>query len=163
MWTRTGEFFFPSFSNSLQVVFVVLFILLLLVEFIFYFYRCSSSQFVGFLVNPNPSHLQFYIYMSVLLYQCLPGQQLVCSSGKEWPQLTNPVKTWSRALHPTSPLWRRAYQPTRRLPWRTPLKRLEGLMEEFDKLKCEGSHIIEANENMATFLTLKYCFSFSLF
>ena len=39
-----------------------------------------------------------------------------------------------------------------------PWKRLEGLMEEFDKLKCEGSHIIEANENMATFLTLKYCF-----
>ena len=94
-----------------------------------------------------------------LLYQCLPGQQLVCSSGKEWPQLTNPVKTWSRALHPTSPLWRRAYQPTRRLPWwRTPWKWLEGPMEEFDKLKCEGSHIIEANENMATFLTLKYCF-----
>ena len=31
-------------------------------------------------------------------------------------------------------------------------------MEEFDKLKCEGSHIIEANENMATFSTLKYCF-----
>ena len=41
---------------------------------------------------------------------------------------------------------------------RTPWKRLEGLMEEFDKLKCEGSHIIVANEKMATFLTLKYCF-----
>ena len=41
---------------------------------------------------------------------------------------------------------------------RTPWKRLEGPMEEFDKLKCEGSQIIEANENMATFSTLKYCF-----
>ena len=39
-----------------------------------------------------------------------------------------------------------------------PWKRLEGLMEEFDKLKCERSHIIEANEYMETFLTFKYCF-----